>query len=43
MSSPISWAIYETLFQDLCGDEKKAMAEKHPTTKFVLKNSQILK
>ena len=22
-------------FQDLCGDEKKALAEKHPTTKFV--------
>ena len=32
----ISLSIYETQFQDLCGDEKKAIAEKHPTTKFVL-------
>ena len=22
-------------FQDLCGDEKKALADNHPTTKFV--------
>ena len=27
------------LFQDLCGDEKKARDDNHPTKKFVFKNT----